>query len=116
MNSEAKQIFGTESYTVSDRILGKSGGVNHTPPPPDVRPWWHLILFDLLQHPVLFSTCRLRIRSGVLLYGPPGTGKTLLAGVVAKECGMNFVSIKGPELLSKYVGSSEQNVRDLFAR
>ena len=52
----------------------------------------------------------------MLLYGPSGTGKTLLAGVVAKECGMNFVSIKGPELLSKYVGSSEQNVRDLFAR
>ena len=56
------------------------------------------------------------MRSGVLLYGPSGSGKTLLAGVVAKECGMNFVSIKGPELLSKYVGSSEQNVRDLFAR
>jgi len=63
-----------------------------------------------------FSKCPFRMRSGVLLYGPSGTGKTLLAGVVAKECGMNFVSIKGPELLSKYVGSSEQNVRDLFAR
>eukprot|EP00794_Sanderia_malayensis_P000363 gene363-996_t len=69
-----------------------------------------------IKYPNLFSKCSLRMRSGVLLYGPPGTGKTLLAGVIAKECGMNFVSIKGPELLSKYVGSSEQNVRDLFAR
>ncbi|KAJ7381849.1 Peroxisome biosynthesis protein pex1 [Desmophyllum pertusum] len=64
----------------------------------------------------LFSKCPLRMRSGLLLYGPPGTGKTLLAGVVAKECGLNFISIKGPELLSKYIGASEQAVRDMFTR
>lgn len=64
----------------------------------------------------LFSKCPLRLRSGLLLYGPPGTGKTLLAGVVAKECGLNFISIKGPELLSKYIGASEQAVRDMFTR
>ena len=75
-----------------------------------------LCFVPFLQYPELFSLCPLRIRSGILLYGPPGTGKTLLAGVVAKECGLNFVSIKGPELLSKYVGSSEQNVRDIFVR
>ncbi|XP_078596672.1 peroxisomal ATPase PEX1-like isoform X2 [Branchiostoma floridae x Branchiostoma japonicum] len=68
------------------------------------------------KYPGLFSSCPLRPRSGVLLYGAPGTGKTLLAGVVAKECGMNFISIKGPELLSKYIGASEQAVRDLFVR
>lgn len=51
---------------------------------------------------------------GVLLYGPPGCGKTLLAKAVATECKANFISIKGPELLSKYVGDSEGNVRDLF--
>lgn len=51
-----------------------------------------------------------------MLYGAPGTGKTLLAGVVAKECGLNFISIKGPELLSKYIGASEQAVRDTFLR
>lgn len=56
------------------------------------------------------------MRSGLLLYGPPGTGKTMLAGVVAKECGLNFISIKGPELLSKYIGASEQSVRDMFTR
>lgn len=64
----------------------------------------------------LFSKSPLRLRSGLLLYGPPGTGKTLLASVVAKECRLNFISIKGPELLSKYIGASEQAVRDMFTR
>ncbi|XP_062571147.1 peroxisomal ATPase PEX1-like [Saccostrea cucullata] len=68
------------------------------------------------KYPMLFSSCPLRLRSGLLLYGAPGTGKTLLAGVVAKECGLNFISIKGPELLSKYIGASEQAVRDNFVR
>ncbi|XP_022107036.1 peroxisome biogenesis factor 1-like isoform X2 [Acanthaster planci] len=68
------------------------------------------------KYPSLFANCPLRLRSGLLLYGPPGTGKTLLGGVVAKECGLNFISIKGPELLSKYIGASEQAVRDLFDR
>lgn len=47
----------------------------------------------------------------MLLYGPPGTGKTLLAKAVATECGLNFLSVKGPELLNMYVGQSEENVR-----
>ena len=68
------------------------------------------------KYPELFSKCPLRLRSGLLLYGAPGTGKTLLASAVAKECGLNFISIKGPELLSKYIGASEQAVRDTFAR
>ncbi|XP_052784085.1 peroxisomal ATPase PEX1-like [Mya arenaria] len=68
------------------------------------------------KYPQLFANCPLRLRSGLLLYGAPGTGKTLLAGVVAKECGLNFISIKGPELLSKYIGASEQAVRDTFVR
>lgn len=51
-----------------------------------------------------------------MLFGAPGTGKTLLARVLAKECGLNFVSIKGPELLSKYIGSSEAKVRETFDR
>ncbi|XP_057324311.1 peroxisomal ATPase PEX6 [Microplitis mediator] len=53
-------------------------------------------------------------RSGILLYGPPGTGKTLLAKAVATECKLNFLSVKGPELLNMYVGQSEKNVRDVF--
>jgi len=51
---------------------------------------------------------------GVLFYGPPGCGKTLLAKAVANECKANFLSIKGPELLSKWFGESEANVRTLF--
>jgi ribosome biogenesis ATPase len=53
---------------------------------------------------------------GVLLYGPPGCGKTLLAKAVANEAKSNFISIKGPELLNKYVGESEKAVRQLFLR
>lgn len=49
-----------------------------------------------------------------LLSGPPGTGKTLLAKAVATECALNFLSVKGPELINMYVGESEKNVRDIF--
>uniref|UniRef100_A0A8C4VI15 Peroxisomal ATPase PEX6 n=1 Tax=Gopherus evgoodei TaxID=1825980 RepID=A0A8C4VI15_9SAUR len=67
-----------------------------------------------LEHPELLSV-GLR-RSGLLLYGPPGTGKTLLAKAVATECTMTFLSVKGPELINMYVGQSEGNVRQVFAR
>ena len=53
-------------------------------------------------------------RSGLLFYGPPGTGKTLLAKAIATECQMNFISVKGPELLNMYVGESEKNFREVF--
>ncbi|XP_034876444.1 peroxisome biogenesis factor 1 isoform X3 [Mirounga leonina] len=78
------------------------------------------ILMDTIQlpakYPELFANLPIRQRTGVLLYGPPGTGKTLLGGVIARESGMNFISVKGPELLSKYIGASEQAVRDIFIR
>ncbi|CAI5788735.1 peroxisome biogenesis factor 1 isoform X1 [Podarcis lilfordi] len=78
------------------------------------------VLIDTIQlpakYPELFANLPIRQRRGILLYGAPGTGKTLLAGVVARESGMNFISIKGPELLSKYIGASEQAVRDVFNR
>ncbi|WWC70586.1 uncharacterized protein I206_104537 [Kwoniella pini CBS 10737] len=64
----------------------------------------------------IFANCPLRLRSGLLLYGYPGCGKTLLASAVAKECGLNFISVKGPEILNKYIGASEKAVRDLFER
>lgn len=54
--------------------------------------------------------------ASLLLYGYPGCGKTLLASAVAKECGLNFISVKGPEILNKYIGASEKSVRDLFER
>lgn len=68
-----------------------------------------------LKYPSLFAS-GLRRRSGVLLYGPPGTGKTLLAKAVATECAINFLSVKGPELINMYVGESERLVRDVFLR
>lgn len=55
-------------------------------------------------------------RSGIMFYGPPGTGKTLLAKCIANECGLKFISVKGPELLNMYVGESEKNIRDVFIK
>ncbi|KAF9549645.1 Peroxisome biosynthesis protein pex1 [Mortierella hygrophila] len=86
------------------------GGLNET----------RKILLETLEWPTkyaaIFSQCPLRLRSGLLLFGHPGCGKTLLASAVAKECGLNFISVKGPELLNKYIGASEKSVRDLFER
>jgi ribosome biogenesis ATPase len=69
-----------------------------------------------IQDPDLFATVGLNKPIGVLLWGPPGCGKTLLAKAVANESHANFISIKGPELLNKYVGESERAVRQVFAR
>ncbi|XP_069678214.1 peroxisomal ATPase PEX1 isoform X2 [Periplaneta americana] len=78
------------------------------------------VLIEILQwpsqYPDIFANAPLRHQSGVLLYGAPGTGKTLLAGAVAHECGLKFISIKGPELLSKYIGASEEAVRNIFQK
>ncbi|KAK5672918.1 Peroxisome biosynthesis protein pex1 [Batrachochytrium dendrobatidis] len=68
------------------------------------------------MYPQIFSSFPLRLRSGLLLFGYPGCGKTMLASAVSKECGLNFISVKGPELLNKYIGASEKAVRDLFQR
>ncbi|KAI0262607.1 AAA-domain-containing protein [Gloeopeniophorella convolvens] len=68
------------------------------------------------KYAAIFAQSPLRLRSGLLLYGYPGCGKTLLASAAAKECGLNFISIKGPELLNKYIGASEKSVRDIFER
>jgi transitional endoplasmic reticulum ATPase len=67
-----------------------------------------------LQYADLFERADTSPPKGVLLTGPTGTGKTLLAKAVASECGVNFISVKGPELLSKYIGESERMVREVF--
>jgi len=69
-----------------------------------------------IQDPELFATVGLNMPIGVLLWGPPGCGKTLLAKAVANESHANFISVKGPELLNKYVGESERAVRQVFQR
>ncbi|KAI4293149.1 transitional endoplasmic reticulum ATPase, partial [Pancytospora philotis] len=75
-------------------------------------------LKETVQYPVNYPDKFLKFgqnpSKGVLLYGPPGCGKTLLAKAVATECNANFISVKGPELLTMYVGESESNVRQLF--
>jgi transitional endoplasmic reticulum ATPase len=67
-----------------------------------------------LRHPELFEKLGIEPPKGVLMYGPPGTGKTLLAKAVANESDANFVYLGGPEVVSKYVGESEQRLRQLF--
>ncbi len=69
-----------------------------------------------LSQPLLFEKIGLQPPRGILLYGPPGNGKTLLVKALASQTNLNFISVKGPELLSKYIGESEQGVRELFAR
>ncbi|XP_041984674.1 ATPase family protein 2 homolog [Aricia agestis] len=69
-----------------------------------------------LKHPECFHRLGIRPPAGVLLYGPPGCSKTMIAKALATESGLNFLSIKGPELFSKWVGESERAVRDLFTK
>ncbi len=69
-----------------------------------------------VEYPEVFSAMDMAPATGVLLYGPPGTGKTMLAKAIANEANSNFISIKGPELLNKYVGESEKGIRDVFSK
>ena len=82
----------------------------------DVREELSFAITLPIKRPELFETMGLSAAAGVLLYGPPGCGKTLVAKAVANDSGANFISIKGPELLNKYVGESERAVRQLFFR
>ncbi|KAM7384162.1 hypothetical protein PAMA_011487 [Pampus argenteus] len=104
-------LWGADLHTPSNGVgLERVGGLR------EVRQQLMDTIMLPAKYPILFSNLPIRHRSGVLLYGAPGTGKTLLARAVAKDSGMNFISIKGPELLSKYIGASEQGVRDVFQR
>ncbi len=69
-----------------------------------------------MKYPVLYDNLGHRMPRGILLHGPSGTGKTLLAKAVATESEANFVSVRGPELLSKWVGESERGIREIFRR
>jgi len=69
-----------------------------------------------LKYPEAFMGLGITPPKGILLYGPPGTGKTLLAKAVANESEANFIAIKGPEVLSKWVGESEKNIREIFRK
>ena len=82
----------------------------------NIREELRMFIVEPIKHPELFAKVGISNPSGVLLWGPPGCGKTLLAKAVASESHCNFISVKGPELLNKYVGESEKGVRQLFTR
>lgn len=67
-------------------------------------------------HADLYNKMNIKSEKGILLYGPPGTGKTMLAKAIANEINMNFISIKGPELISKWVGETEKAIREIFRK
>lgn len=69
-----------------------------------------------LKYPELFQQARTTPPKGILISGPPGTGKTLLARAVARQSGANFIAVKGPSLLSKWVGESERGIREIFRK
>ncbi|XP_041004972.1 peroxisome biogenesis protein 6 isoform X2 [Juglans microcarpa x Juglans regia] len=121
------QDLGKEDLTKAlERSKKRNASALGTPKVPNVK--WEDVggledvkksILDTVQLPLLHKdlfSSGLRKRSGVLLYGPPGTGKTLLAKAVATECSLNFLSVKGPELINMYIGESEKNVRDIFQK
>lgn len=75
---------------------------------------WTSVSCRLHRYAHLTSKAPIRLRTGVLLYGPPGCGKTHVVNAAVAAAGMRVVSVKGPEVLNKYIGASEAAVRDLF--
>jgi ribosome biogenesis ATPase len=82
----------------------------------DIRKKLEMCIIGPIKQPELFAKVGIKPAAGILLWGPPGCGKTLVAKAVANESKANFISIKGPELLNKYVGESERAVRQVFQR
>merc|ERR1712166_107665 len=96
--------------TVPDVPWSAVGGMD------EIRKELDMAISQPIKFPERFRRLGIAAPAGVLLWGPPGCGKTLVAKAVAKDSGANFISVKGPELLNKYVGESERAVRQLFSR
>lgn len=96
--------------TVPDVTWQNVGALSH------IRMELHMCIVQPIKKPELYLKVGISAPAGVLMWGPPGCGKTLLAKAVANESRANFISIKGPELLNKYVGESERAVRQVFQR
>ncbi len=104
--SALREVF----VEVPDMTWGDIGGLE------DTKERMREIIQWPLEYGTIFNDMGLSPAKGVLMYGPPGTGKTLMAKAVANESDSNFISIKGPELLNKYVGESEKGVREIFEK
>eukprot|EP01135_Chromosphaera_perkinsii_P011203 Nk52_evm30s2356 gene=Nk52_evmTU30s2356 len=100
-----------EGFTMSPNVTWEDVGALE-----EIRHELKITITAPIKKPELFESVGLTSPTGVLLYGPPGCGKTLLAKAVANECSANFISVKGPELLNKYVGESERAIRQVFER
>lgn len=109
-NCTPLSLQGVQLYKSGDHSWRDIGGLA------DTKSSLTEILQWPLKYPEIFKNAPIKLQSGVLLYGMPGTGKTMLAKAIAGECGVNLISIKGPELLSKYIGVSEESVRNVFER
>ncbi|KAF1838040.1 AAA-domain-containing protein [Decorospora gaudefroyi] len=104
--SSKREGFATVPDTTWDDV-GALGGVRRA---------LETAICDPIKNPAKFAKYGISAPTGVLLWGPPGCGKTLLAKAVAAESKANFISVKGPELLNKYVGESERALRQVFSR
>ncbi|XP_043284431.1 peroxisome biogenesis factor 1 isoform X2 [Venturia canescens] len=109
-NYKTISLHGVQFYKNSGHDWSSIGGLD------SVKEVLTQLLKWPMQYPELYCNAPIKNQNGVLLYGMPGTGKTILAGAIAKECGVNLISVKGPELLSKYIGASEEAVRNVFEK
>ncbi|XP_015607346.1 peroxisome biogenesis factor 1 isoform X2 [Cephus cinctus] len=109
-NSKPMALHGVNLYKGEGHSWSDIGGLS------DAKRSLIELLQWPLKYPQIFKNAPIKQQSGVLLYGMPGTGKTMLASAIAKECGLNLISVKGPELLSKYIGASEESVRNIFEK